>query len=150
MSRVPFWPRMLGLAGLLPQLACLALAVSGIEPWAEHARLVAAIYAALIFTFLGGMWWGLAAGAPAAERRGSLGWLWVAAVVPSLLALALIGAWQLDLLPLEPVLVALGAGLLISLGVDARAGALAPRWWMALRAPLSVLLGAATLAIALI
>ena len=39
--------------------------------------------------------------------------------------------------------------LLVSLGVDARLGALAPRWWMALRVPLSLGLGALTIAAAL-
>ncbi len=62
--------------------------------------------------------------------------------------------WRLSLrllgvIPIEPVLVALGAGLLIALGVDARLAPLAPRWWMKLRVPLSLLLGSATLALAL-
>lgn len=108
-----------------------------------------ALYAALIFTFLGGTWWGIAGGAPAAERRGGLVWAWVAAVMPSLVAFGLIGAWIFDLLPLEPVLVMLGGGLLMALGVDARFGSLSPRWWMQLRAPLSVALGTATIALAL-
>ena len=147
MSAVPPWPRLLGLAGLLPQLAALAIAFLGPEEWHELSRTIGALYAALIFTFLGGTWWGIAAGAPAAERRGGLAWLWVAAVTPSLLALALIGALIGGMLPLEPVLVMLGAGLLVALGIDARLGSLSPRWWMQLRAPLSLILGAATIAL---
>lgn len=108
-----------------------------------------ALYAALIFTFLGGAWWGIAAGAPAAERRGGLAWAWVAAVVPSLLALGLVGAWMLDRLQLEPVLVMLGGGILMAVAVDVRLGSLAPRWWMQLRVPLSLILGAATIALGL-
>ena len=147
MSAVPPWPRLLGLAGLLPQLAALAIAFLGPEEWYELSRTIGALYAALIFTFLGGTWWGIAAGAPAAERRGGLAWLWVAAVTPSLLALALIGALIGGMLPLEPVLVMLGAGLLVALGIDVRLGSLSPRWWMQLRAPLSLILGAATIAL---
>lgn len=149
MGDVPRYPRLLGLAGLLPQLACLLLAYLGPDDWRDAARAFAAIYAALIFTFLGGTWWGIAAGAPAAERRGGLAWLWIAAIVPSLIAAAALALWLSGQLPIEPVLVTLGAGLLMALGVDSRVGSLAPRWWLSLRVPLSVVLGVTTIAIAL-
>ena len=148
MRKVPRWPRLLGLAGLLPQVACLAAALFGPDTYAEPARELAAIYAALIFTFLGGTWWGLAASAPAAERRGGLAWAWICAILPSLIALAGLGAWTLGIVVLEPVLVMLGAGILLALLVDLRIGSLGPRWWLDLRAPLSLGLGTATLAIA--
>ncbi|MBX7539590.1 DUF3429 domain-containing protein [Qipengyuania sphaerica] len=149
MGEVPRIPRLLGLAGLLPQAAFLLLAYFGPDDLQEAAQPLAALYAGLIFTFLGGAWWGIAAGAPAAERRGGLAWLWIASVVPSLIVLAVLTLWLGSRLPLEPVLVVLGAGLLIALGVDSRIGSLAPRWWMSLRAPLSIGLGAMTIAIAL-
>ena len=150
MRSIPFWPRVLGLAGVLPQLALLVIALAGPTHYAGTAREIAALYAAIIFTFLGGTWWGIAATAPAAERRGSLGWLWIAAVAPSLIALVALALRLLGVIPIEPILVALGAGLLIALGVDARLAPLAPRWWMKLRVPLSLLLGSATLALALV
>ncbi len=149
MRDVPQWPRLLGLAGLLPSLGLVLIAFLGPEVLREMARSLGALYAGLIFTFLGGAWWGIAAGAPAAERRGGLAWLWVAAVTPSLLALGLLAAFLQDRLPLEPVLVMLGSGLLVALGVDVRIGSLAPRWWMQLRAPLSIGLGALTIALGL-
>ena len=149
MRNVPSYPRALGIAGLLPQLACLVAAFFGPDDWAVAAKAIAAVYAALIFTFLGGAWWGIASAAPAAERRGGLAWLWIASVVPSLLATAALALWLGGRLPVDPVLVSLGAGLLVALGVDVRVGSLAPRWWMQLRAPLSVMLGSATIAIAL-
>ena len=95
------------------------------------------------------MWWGIAAAAPAAQRRRTLGWLWIAAVLPSLVALACFLPWALDWEWPEPSLVMLGGALLVSLGVDAKLGALAPRWWLALRVPLSTGLGLATIAAAL-
>lgn len=149
MASVPVLPRWLGIAGLLPQLGCVAVLYAGPADWRAGALALAFAYAALILSFLGGAWWGIAAAAPAAERRNALGWLWIAAVVPSLVALAGFLPWALGWQWPEPSLVMLAGALLVSLGVDARLGALAPRWWMALRVPLSLGLGLLTLAAAL-
>ncbi|MEC7162619.1 MAG: DUF3429 domain-containing protein [Pseudomonadota bacterium] len=149
MQSVPALPRWLGVAGLLPQFTCVAVLYAGPAEWREAALAIAFAYAALILSFLGGMWWGIAAAAPAAQRRRTLGWLWIAAVLPSLVALACFLPWALDWAWPEPSLVMLGGALLVSLGVDAKLGALAPRWWMALRVPLSTGLGLATIAAAL-
>ena len=149
MQSVPALPRWLGLAGLLPQFTCVAVLYAGPAEWREAALAIAFAYAALILSFLGGMWWGIAAAAPAAQRRKALGWLWIAAVLPSLVALACFLPWALDWAWPEPSLVMLGGALLVTLGVDAELGALAPRWWMTLRVPLSTVLGLATIAAAL-
>ena len=149
MQSVPALPRWLGLAGLLPQFTCVAVLYAGPAEWREAASAIAFAYAALILSFLGGMWWGIAAAAPAAQRRKALGWLWIAAVLPSLVALACFLPWALGWAWPEPSLVMLGGALLVSLGVDAKLGALAPRWWLALRVPLSTGLGLATIAAAL-
>ena len=149
MQSVPALPRWLGLAGLLPQFTCVAVLYAGPAEWREAALAIAFAYAALILSFLGGMWWGIAAAAPAAQRRKALGWLWIAAVLPSLVALACFLPWALDWAWPEPSLVMLGGALLVTLGVDAKLGVLAPRWWMALRVPLSTGLGLATIAAAL-
>ena len=148
-GKVPFLPRVLGLAGLLPQIACVAVLYFGPSEWREPATLIAFAYAALIFTFLGGTWWGIAASAPAAERRRTLGWVWIAAVLPSLIALAAFLPLVFDLVWPEPSLVALGGAILFSPLVDRALGPLAPRWWLALRVPLSLGLGSLTIAAAL-
>ncbi|MCA0978361.1 DUF3429 domain-containing protein [Qipengyuania flava] len=148
MQSVPRWPRWLGLLGLVPQIACTLIAFLAPAAWRTPAQDCAAIYATLIFTFLGGTWWGIAAAAPAAERRGGLAWAWIAAIVPSLIAAGGLVAHTFDWLPIEALLVMLGASLLMALGVDARLAALTPRWWLHLRAPLSIGLGGLTLAIA--
>lgn len=150
MARIPPLPRWLGFAGLVPQLAALVVLIAGLPEWRDSALTVAVLYPALILSFIGGCWWGIAAGAPAAERRNALGWLWIAAVVPALGALPIAAAWTLGMLEHEAALVMLGAALLLSVGVDARLGPLAPRWWMGLRVPLSLGLGAATLAAAFV
>ena len=141
MRAVPARARALGLAGLLPQAALLLALLAGPDDWRFAALALAWGYAALIFSFLGGLWWGLAARAGDAAP----GWLWVAAVAPSLIAFAsyvpwvFAGAWP------APSLVVLGTGLIASLLVDRRLAPIAPAWWMALRWPLSLGLGTATL-----
>lgn len=150
MRQVPATPRWLGLAGVLPALACLALAWIGEEAWLDSARIAGGLYAGLILSFLGGTWWGIAAAAPAAQGRGVLGWVWVAAVTPSLIALAAGLWWLTDPARPQPALAMLAFAILSSPLVDLRLKgmALAPRWWMALRWPLSFLLGLATLGLA--
>ena len=147
MTWVPSWPRWLGLAGLLPQLACLGVLLAGPAEWRFAALALAWGYAALIFSFLGGLWWGLATGA---LRHGEAvpGWLWLAAVAPSLIALASYAPWVFAGAWPGPSLGLLGAGLIASLLVDRRLARIAPGWWLALRTPLSLGLGLATLTIA--
>lgn len=69
MGNVPGMPRWLGLAGLLPQFICVAVLYWGPDYSREPAQIISVAYAALILSFLGGTWWGIAAMAPAAERR---------------------------------------------------------------------------------
>lgn len=148
MARIPPLPRFLGYFGLVPQLVAVMLLLTGPPPGHMAAIAVAVLYPALILSFLGGCWWGMAAGAPAAERRNALGWVWVAAVAPTLITLLVTVGWAMRWLAAEAVLVMLGAALLMSVGIDAKLGHLAPRWWMRLRLPLSLVLGTVTLAAA--
>jgi len=144
MSAIPASPRNLGFAGLLPQLACLAAAWAGPPEWRWSALAIGWAYAALIFSFLGGLWWGLAAGSPDEARRAP-GWLWLASVTPSLVALATFVPWVFGATWPGPSLYVLGAGILVSFLVDARLVTIRPTWWMALRVPLSLGLGGATI-----
>jgi hypothetical protein len=100
-------------------------------------------YAALILSFLGGMWWGLAA--RQAERCPP--WIWWAAVAPSLVAFATAFPWAVGGAWPGPSLVILGIALILSLLVDRRLVSLgiAPDWWMGLRVPLSLGLGSLTI-----
>ena len=74
MRTVPSLPRLLGLAGLLPQFACaLALYVGPAVALCRAGDRVRLCRADL--QFLGGMWWGIAAMAPAAGARSAgSGW----------------------------------------------------------------------------
>lgn len=144
---IPPLPRWLGLAGLLPMAALLALVLGGGDQWRFSALAFGWGYAALILSFLGGLWWGLAA---AAGDRAP-GWLWVVSVLPSLFALATMLPWMIGSPWPGPSLVWLGLALLISPLVDQRLAALqlAPRWWLPLRLMLSGGLGVMSIAMGL-
>ena len=143
----PAYARVLGLAGMLPQLVALWLLLTGSEAWYFAALSIAYAYAALILSFLGGAWWGLAA-----QARPAPAWVWFAAVAPSLIALASAVPWATGMPWPGPSLVMLGGALVGALAVDwqLHRSRLAPDWWMALRLPLSLGLGAATLAAGLL
>ncbi len=144
---VPAFPRWLGLAGLLPQFACVAAVSSGVGEWKWTALAAGWAYAAMIFSFLGGMWWGIAA-TRLAQGSPVPGWLWLASVAPSLIALGTFMPWVFGHPWPGPSLEVLGVALLASPLVDRKLGNLAPSWWMQLRLVLSVVLGLATLLLA--
>ncbi|MBY0521500.1 MAG: DUF3429 domain-containing protein [Sphingomonas sp.] len=143
----PSLARLLGLAGLLPQLAAVLVLLENNAELRFSALALGYAYAALILSFLGGLWWGLAAAA-----KDPPAWLWIAAVAPSLIALASAIPWAVgDAWP-GPSLVILGIALLGALAVDwqlQRSG-IAPAWWLQLRVPLSVGLGTMTVVLALL
>lgn len=147
-SPVPSSARVLGYAGLLPQAAALASLVLGGPEVRSAALVLAFAYAALIFSFLGGVWWGLAAAANAPVPR----WIWTVSVLPSLFALGT--AWPSvtgHTWP-GPSLLVLGALIMSSVLVDLklRSLGLTPAGWLSLRLPLSIGLGFMTLVAGLI
>ncbi|MGB3797257.1 MAG: DUF3429 domain-containing protein [Alteraurantiacibacter sp.] len=144
MKPTPPAARLLGFAGLLPQFAAVAAAWMGPPEWRWSALAIGWAYAALILSFLGGLWWGMAAGAPDAGRRAPK-WLWVAAVVPSLLALVTFLPWVFGAIWPGPSLIVLGVAIIFSALVDIRLVTIRPPWWLALRIPLSLGLGGATI-----
>jgi hypothetical protein len=142
-DRLPRQAHWLGYAGLLPQLAVVAtLAVGGSE-WRFSALALGYAYAALILSFVGGLWWGLASHNPANAPP----WIWAASVIPSLVALASAIPWTIGAAWPGPSLVLLGLSIASTLIVDAKLdrGGLCPPGWLALRARLSLGLGALTL-----
>lgn len=130
--------RLLGFAGLLPPFALVGLQFVRPDPgWS----LLAFAYAALILSFLGGIWWGVAAG-----RRASGAELFVIAVTPTLVAMALL-IDALTRMSIRWPLVLLGSAIMLTLFVDrhlTRRGDVPPDW-MRLRVPLSIGLGALTI-----
>ena len=143
-SDLPRPVSILGLAGLAPQTACLALAFAdGTYRWISLAA--GCFYAATILSFLGGMWWmsGLLTGV-----RQS--WIYVVAVMPSLFGwaslLPLVFGWRWP----GPSLFALGLALLVSPLLDlriARKTKLSSEW-LVLRMILATGLGFLTFALA--
>lgn len=133
----------LGYAGLLPQLAVVLALEAGGPEWRFSAVALGYAYAALILSFVGGLWWGLAARDPARAPP----WIWVAGVIPALVALASAIPWAIGAGWPGPSLVLLGLSLAATLVIDVvlDRGGLCPPGWLALRTRLSLGLGALTL-----
>ena len=101
----------LGIAGLAPQVWALLATFSEADRYIGLAA--GYFYAALIFSFLGGLWWGIAA-----SRKDAPEWLYVAAVVPSLIAFATGIPWMTGAEWPGPSLGVLGFAILASISVD--------------------------------
>lgn len=133
-----------GLAGLLPQAICLLLVARG-GPEARFALAAACFYAAVILSFLGGLWWmsALLAGARS-------GWTYVLAVSPSLIGFAALLPWGAGWRWPDPSLFALGLTLVVSPFADLYLNRLTPlpTAWLRLRAVMASGLGFLTLLIA--
>lgn len=114
MNALPRVARQLGYAGLLPQIICAIYAFDG-GKWQWTAQAVAFGYAALIFSFLGGLWWGIALTREDAPR-----WLFGCAVMPSLLALAAYAPWIIGWEWPGPSLIAVGTMLTASVALTGR------------------------------
>jgi FtsH-binding integral membrane protein len=137
--------RALGFAGLLPQVAVIVdalLAPDGQQDINRSMSGLALVYAAVILSFLGGMWWSMAM-----RRTTGQAWLAGAAVLPSLTAFGsfvfLDANWQRDW-----ALIVVGSAIIFTLFVDRHLATTgeAPEGWMRLRVPLSLGLGGLTIA----
>jgi hypothetical protein len=135
--------RALGYAGLLPQIICTGLILMGHE-WRYSALAGGFAYAAAIFSFLGGVWWGQAL---ASGRAGTGAYL--LAVLPSLMAVALFLPWTFGWDWPGPALLYLGALILGSPLVDRALGYAAPDF-LRLRWHLSIGLGLLTILLGLL
>lgn len=133
----------LGYAGLLPQILCLAMILAGHE-WRYAALAGGFAYAAAIFSFLGGVWWGQAVQSGRGTARAYL-----VSVLPSLLAVALFLPWTFGWEWPGPALLYLGALILLSPVID-RALGFAPGDFLRLRLHLSIGLGSLTIALGLL
>lgn len=142
---------LLGFAGLLPQVAAVALIVVGRGYPTDLAWIpftlgfgLAVLYPAAILSFLGGIWWGFAMRRSAGQAR-----LVALAVMPSLAGVACAAATAI--LYNSPAaglpLIALGVSIVATLIVDRRlvVRGEAPVNWLRLRVPLSLGLGLLTI-----
>lgn len=133
-------PLILGYAGLFPQVAALATCFFGRDT--DVGPMFAFAYAALILSFLGGIWWGFAMNSGRDQGR-----IATLAVIPSLFGALLILLSISHILSLGCALVLMGSAVMMTLLIDRRlvANDIAPRGWMALRIPLSIGLGSLTI-----
>ncbi len=122
---------LLGAAGLLPPLVALGAMLLARRPEQDLAFRAAGAYGAVILSFLGGAWWGIAASR--GHPRDLPYWLGLA-VLPALAGFAIV----VFLGPLSLMLLALL--FLGCLWVDRELGRrfVAPTWWLPMRLPLSL------------
>ncbi|MCX9148678.1 DUF3429 domain-containing protein [Erythrobacter sp. WG] len=139
--------RALGYAGLLPQALCVGLLLIGHE-WRYTALAGGFAYAAAIFSFLGGVWWGQAVSSARTGGAAPAG-AYAIAVLPSLLAVALFLPWTFGWEWPGPALLYLGALILGSPLIDRAIGHAAPDF-LRLRWHLSLGLGLLTMALGLL
>lgn len=134
----------LGGAGLLPQVACVLVALAAPQ-LAGPAALVGGAYATVILSFLGGMWW-----MQALCRSDAHWWPYALAVSPSLLGWAALLPWLLGAAAPSLALGVLAVALLASPLGDRAIGSFAGEVpnWRRLRHLLSGGLGALTLLLA--
>lgn len=145
-DHMPRPPLILGAAGVLPPVACVGLAL--VDPaLILPATIGGGLYAALILSFLGGMWW-----MEALCRRDARGWPYLVAVLPSLIGWALLVPPLLAGGSIRLALILLGLVIMVTPLVDARIGT-AMRTiigWARLRWALSLGLGGLTLILGLV
>lgn len=137
---------LLGLAGIVPQALCLAIALVSTE-WQWVALAAACFYAALILSFLGGLWW-----MQLLLRREERWRPWLLSVAASLGGWAALLPWCLGWTWPGPSLVVLGALIVASPLVDRHlARTVEPlAGWLILRARMAGGLGTLTLLLGLI
>ena len=136
----------LGLAGIVPQALCFLTALVSTE-WQWMALAAACFYAALILSFLGGLWW-----MQLLLRREERWEPWLFAVAASLAGWAALLPWCLGWAWPGPSLVLLGAALVSSPLVDRQLAQTVqpPAGWLLLRARMAGGLGTLTLLMGLI
>ena len=135
--------RVLGYAGLLPQIISIAMVLTG-HDWRYAALAGGFAYAAAIFSFLGGVWWGQAV----QSARATTG-AYLVAVLPSLIAVALFLPWSFGWEWPGPALLYLGALIALSPMIDRKLGYAASDF-LRLRLHLSLGLGGLTIALGLL
>ena len=138
-----------GYAGLLPQIVAMAMVFSSDNlRWIGLAAAYG--YAAFIFSFLGGIWWGF--GVVARKENAHAGPIFMAAVAPSLIAFVTYLPWILGLDWPGPSMLLLGLCLMTSPLVDLwlQSQCRLPDGWMRMRWGLSLGLGGLTIALGMV
>lgn len=146
--KLPGAALLVGYAGLLPQLFAAALTFSGAEyRWTGLAAAYG--YAAFIFSFLGGIWWGF--GMIARKDGVDAAPVFALAVAPSLIAFATYLPWIWGLDWPGPSMAVIGLALMLSPLADRwlKQRCNLPEGWMKLRWHLSLGLGGLTLLLAI-
>ncbi len=133
----------LGAAGLLPTILALGVLLLARRPEQDLAFRAAGIYGAVILSFLGGSWWGIAVSR--GHPRDLPFWLGVA-VLPAL------AGWAAAMFMGPGAVAGLSGLFLACLWVDRELGRrfVAPEWWLSMRLPLSLCMAGLHMIIAVV
>ena len=138
----PLVPQLPGYSGVPPMLACLG----GIWPWphlTDQLTYVAAIYVGVIFSFLGGIQWGMAVQADATNTPDAGVMRLIIGVIPALITLCALVIPTLY----GSTLLILGLWLLLGFEWRYRKSLALPIWYMPLRINLTILLSGSLTAV---
>jgi hypothetical protein len=138
----PLVPQLLGYSGLLPMLACLG----GIWLWphlTDQLTYIAAIYVGVIFSFLGGIQWGMTVHADATTTPDAGAIRLIIGVTPALITLCALVVPTLY----GSALLILGLWLLLGFEWRYRKVLVLPAWYIPLRINLTILLSGSLAAV---
>lgn len=126
-------------AGALPFVAA-AMMTAGFWPWDGVGRDLALAYGTVIACFMSGVLWGFAA-------RGRALWPYALSVLPALHVFFTVPAhgWRIAGDPVAHLIAAFA--VLAALDILYQMRGLAPRWWLTLRVPVTVVVLACLIAV---
>lgn len=140
-DRIPMAALIPGVLGLIPFWGLALLVAMPLNIPAELAMFALVTYGAIILTFVGAIWWGLAVHAPDSTPRS---WMFIWSVIPSLIGWS--GVLISDVAGIPMIMIGLLMQWALDLAVHRACPAWFPAWVVKLRTLLTV---AAVIALAI-
>ena len=140
-DRIPMAALIPGVLGLIPFWGLALLVAMPLNIPAELAMFALVTYGAIILTFVGAIWWGLAVHAPDGTPRS---WMFIWSVIPSLIGWS--GVLISDVAGIPMIMIGLLMQWALDLAVHRACPAWFPAWVVKLRTLLTV---AAVIALAI-
>ncbi len=140
-ERMPMAALIPGVLGLIPFWGLALLVAMPLDVPTDLAMFALVTYGAIILTFVGAIWWGLAVHAPEGTPRS---WMFIWSVIPSLIGWS--GVLVSEVIGIPMIMIGLLMQWALDLAVHRACPTLFPAWVLRLRTLLTV---AAVLALAI-